>query len=109
MKAMVRWKDLATGIWQQPTPVLARVRVAVCVFPTDAERPVWLPERCVRPVDVPADTEDHEDDLDSTNIGTGAMDVAIHGSAGELILVSIFVPICCRKKFPLMMADQGTS
>ncbi|KAL6035310.1 hypothetical protein STEG23_018498 [Scotinomys teguina] len=29
----------------------------------------------VCPVDVPADTEDHEDDPDSTNIGTGAMDV----------------------------------
>ncbi|KAL6073610.1 hypothetical protein STEG23_027911, partial [Scotinomys teguina] len=41
----------------------------------DAERPMWLPERCVCPVDVPADTKDHEDDLDSTNIGTGAMDV----------------------------------
>ncbi|KAL6076283.1 hypothetical protein STEG23_018232 [Scotinomys teguina] len=41
----------------------------------DAERPMWLPERCVRPVDVPADTNDHEDDRDSTNIGTGAMDV----------------------------------
>ncbi|KAL6053809.1 hypothetical protein STEG23_030631 [Scotinomys teguina] len=43
--------------------------------PQDAERPMWLPEHCVRPVDVPADTKDHEDDPDSTNIGTGAMDV----------------------------------
>ncbi|KAL6088796.1 hypothetical protein STEG23_010163 [Scotinomys teguina] len=43
--------------------------------PQDAERPMWLPERCVHPVDVPADTKDHEDDPDSTNIGTGAMDV----------------------------------
>ncbi|KAL6092871.1 hypothetical protein STEG23_028626 [Scotinomys teguina] len=40
-----------------------------------AERPMWLPEHCVCPVDVPADTKDHEDDPDSTNIGTGAMDV----------------------------------
>ncbi|KAL6093653.1 hypothetical protein STEG23_026359 [Scotinomys teguina] len=43
--------------------------------PQDAERPMWLPERCVRPVDVPADTKDHADDPDSTNIGTGAKDV----------------------------------
>ncbi|KAL6059761.1 hypothetical protein STEG23_009683 [Scotinomys teguina] len=43
----------------------------------DAERPMWLPEHCVHPVDVPADTKDHEDDPDSTNIGTGAMDVDI--------------------------------
>ncbi|KAL6050940.1 hypothetical protein STEG23_009298 [Scotinomys teguina] len=42
-----------------------------------AERPMWLPERCVHPVDVPADTKDHEDDPDSTNIGTGAMDVGL--------------------------------
>ncbi|KAL6073423.1 hypothetical protein STEG23_033164 [Scotinomys teguina] len=40
-----------------------------------AKRPVWLPERCLCPVDVPADTKDHEDDPDSTNIGTGAIDV----------------------------------
>ncbi|KAL6086914.1 hypothetical protein STEG23_024262 [Scotinomys teguina] len=40
-----------------------------------AERPMWLPECCVRPVDVPADTKDHEDDPDNTNIGTGTMDV----------------------------------
>ncbi|KAL6063984.1 hypothetical protein STEG23_028504 [Scotinomys teguina] len=45
--------------------------------PQDAERPMWLPEHCVCPVDVPADTKDHEDDLDSTNIGTGAMDVGM--------------------------------
>ncbi|KAL6062608.1 hypothetical protein STEG23_004222, partial [Scotinomys teguina] len=48
----------------------------------DAERPMWLPEHCVCPVDVPADTRDHEDDLDSTNIGTGAMDV---GSISNLL------------------------
>ncbi|KAL6076279.1 hypothetical protein STEG23_018228 [Scotinomys teguina] len=32
-------------------------------------------QSAVCPVDVPADTKDHEDDPDSTNIGTGAMDV----------------------------------
>ncbi|KAL6086054.1 hypothetical protein STEG23_016110, partial [Scotinomys teguina] len=41
----------------------------------DAERPVWLPEHCVLPVDVSADTNNHADDPDSTNIGTGAIDV----------------------------------
>ncbi|KAL6032068.1 hypothetical protein STEG23_001546, partial [Scotinomys teguina] len=43
--------------------------------PQDAERPVWLPECYVHPVDVPIDTKDHADYPDSTNIGTGAMDV----------------------------------
>ncbi|KAL6091385.1 hypothetical protein STEG23_027123, partial [Scotinomys teguina] len=54
-----------------------------------AERPMWLPEHCVHPVDVPADTKDHEDDPDSTNIGTGAMDV---GQIFDLqIVVSCYV------------------
>ncbi|KAL6052895.1 hypothetical protein STEG23_015063, partial [Scotinomys teguina] len=43
----------------------------------DAERSLWLPERCMRPVDVPADTKDHADDTDSTNIGTGAMGIVV--------------------------------
>lgn len=30
----------------------------VCVFPPDAEVPLWIPERCVWPVD------DHEHDAD---------------------------------------------
>ncbi|KAL6066851.1 hypothetical protein STEG23_009762 [Scotinomys teguina] len=55
-------------------PHKAQVYGAMNATP-DAERPMWLPEHCVCPVDVPADTKDHEDDLDSTNIGTGAMDV----------------------------------
>ncbi|KAL6091019.1 hypothetical protein STEG23_028407 [Scotinomys teguina] len=41
----------------------------------DVERPVWLLERCMHPVHVPADTNDHAEDPESTNIGTGAMDV----------------------------------
>ena len=30
----VRWKDSITGQWQSPTPMLARVRGAICVFPS---------------------------------------------------------------------------
>ncbi|KAL6031583.1 hypothetical protein STEG23_035109 [Scotinomys teguina] len=56
--------------------------------PQDAERPMWLPEHCVHPVDVPADTKDHEDDPDSTNIGTGAMDV---GASSEIFLQSAYI------------------
>lgn len=47
----VCWKDLATGRWMHPAPVLARVRGPVCVYPPDAEAPLWIPERCVQPVD----------------------------------------------------------
>lgn len=47
----VRWKDLTTGKWQPPTPLLVRVRGAVCVFPPGSEKPIWVPERCIRHVD----------------------------------------------------------
>ncbi|KAL6065814.1 hypothetical protein STEG23_019519, partial [Scotinomys teguina] len=43
--------------------------------PKDAEKPVWLLEHCMHPVDAPADIKDNADDPDSTNIGTGAMGV----------------------------------
>ncbi|KAL6036675.1 hypothetical protein STEG23_021822 [Scotinomys teguina] len=78
--------------------------------PQDAERPVWLPECCVHPVDVPADTNDHADDMDSTNIGTGTMDVepTFGGSqltetaatmdplpsSGILLLLSVIAAFC---------------
>uniref|UniRef100_A0A8C6ADV2 RNA-directed DNA polymerase n=1 Tax=Marmota marmota marmota TaxID=9994 RepID=A0A8C6ADV2_MARMA len=48
--AQIRWKDLSTGKWQPPAPLLARVRGAVCVFPPGTEKPIWIPERCTRPV-----------------------------------------------------------
>lgn len=48
---LVKWKDLASGAWKGPDPILVRVRGSACIFPKDAETPVWVPERCVRPVD----------------------------------------------------------
>lgn len=52
-EALVRWKDLTSGVWKGPDPVLLRIRGSVCVFPKHADRPLWVPERCVRPVDEP--------------------------------------------------------
>ena len=52
----VHWKDLQTGRWMEPTPLLAKVRGAVCVFPPGVDKPIWVPERCVRPV---TQDEDH--------------------------------------------------
>ena len=52
----VRWKDLQTGRWMEPTLLLAKVRGAVCVFPPGVDKPIWVPERCVRPV---TQDEDH--------------------------------------------------
>lgn len=51
-----------------PAPVLARVRGAVCVFPLDAEAPLWILERCVWPVD-DRERDGADDDVASTEPG----------------------------------------
>ena len=50
-KPLVKWKNLANGTWCGPDQVLIWGRGAVCVFPQDAELPIWVPERLVRTVD----------------------------------------------------------
>lgn len=49
-KEMVMWKDILTGKWFGPDPVLRWVRGSVCVFPQNQQTPVWVPERLTRPV-----------------------------------------------------------
>ena len=34
----------------EPTPLFAKVRGAVCVFPPGVDKPIWVPEWCVRSV-----------------------------------------------------------
>ncbi|KAL6081748.1 hypothetical protein STEG23_016830 [Scotinomys teguina] len=45
---MVKWKDILTGIWNGPDPVLVWARGSVCVFPQDRQDPIWVPERLVQ-------------------------------------------------------------
>ena len=40
-------KDLIDGQWKEPTPLLARVRGTVYVFPPVTDKPIWIPERYV--------------------------------------------------------------
>ena len=49
----VKWKNLADGTWYGPDPVLVWGRGAVCVFPQDADNPIWVPEHLVHAVDFP--------------------------------------------------------
>ncbi|XP_028617453.1 igE-binding protein-like [Grammomys surdaster] len=59
-KGMVKWKDVLTGSWRGPDPVLTWARGSVCVFPQDQQDPVWVPERLVRKIrhgDLPEDPE----------------------------------------------------
>lgn len=43
-----KWKDILTGCWKGPDPVLRWVRGSVCIFPQDQQTPVWVPERLTR-------------------------------------------------------------
>lgn len=47
---MVKWKDVVTGTWCGPDPVLTWARGSVCVYPQNQQDPVWVPERLVRRV-----------------------------------------------------------
>jgi hypothetical protein len=44
----VKWKDVLTGEWRGPDPMILRSRGAVCVFPQEQENPIWVPERLMR-------------------------------------------------------------
>ena len=47
LKQDVKWKDVLTGKWYGPDPIISRSRGAVCVFPQGQEHPIWIPERLV--------------------------------------------------------------
>ena len=44
----VKWKDVLSGKWHGPDPVILKFRGAFCVFPQDKEYPIWVPERLTR-------------------------------------------------------------
>lgn len=74
---MVKWKDILTGLWRGPDPVLTWARGSVCVFPQDQQDPVWVPERLVRKVQLEERPECQHDDpsappLDELAGGNGA-------------------------------------
>ena len=47
-KGMVMWKDVLTGCWKGPDPVLVWERGSVCVFSQDHRQPLWVPEQLTR-------------------------------------------------------------
>lgn len=66
-QSMVKWKDVLTGLWKRPDPVLRWHRGSLCVFPQDAPAPLWVPERLTRlvavePVEDAGDDDDSDDD-----------------------------------------------
>ena len=52
-KPLVKWKDLLSGQWRGPDPLLTRGRGCACIFPQDADSPIWIPDRLIRHVTDP--------------------------------------------------------
>ena len=44
-KPIVKWKDLLSGQWKGPDPLLTSGRGFACIFPQDTDSPIWVPER----------------------------------------------------------------
>ena len=52
-KPLVKWKDLLSGQWKGPDQLLTSGRGYACVFPQDADSPIWIPDRLIHHVLVP--------------------------------------------------------
>ena len=47
-KPLVKWKDLLSGQWKGPDPLLTSGRGCACIFPQDADSLIWIPDRLIR-------------------------------------------------------------
>ena len=52
-KPLVKWKDLLSGQWRGPDPLLTSGGGCACIFPQDADSPIWIPGRLIRHVTAP--------------------------------------------------------
>jgi hypothetical protein len=55
---MILWKDVLTGCWKVPGPVLVWERGSVCVFPQDHRQQLWVPEQLTRAIQGKQNDED---------------------------------------------------
>lgn len=49
IRPRVMWKDQLSGLWKGPDVLLTSGRGYACIFPQDAESPIWIPDRLVKP------------------------------------------------------------
>lgn len=57
-KGMAMWKNVLTGCWKDPDPLLVWSRRSVCVFPQDHRQPLWVPEWLTRTIQNKQNDED---------------------------------------------------
>ena len=53
VKSLLNWKDLFSGQWKGPDPLLTSGRGYACIFPQDADLPIWILDRLIRYVAAP--------------------------------------------------------
>ena len=46
-KPLVKWKDLLSGQWKGPDPLLTSGRGCACIFPQDAHFPIYIQDRLI--------------------------------------------------------------
>ena len=46
-KPLVKWKDLLSGQWKGPDPLLTSGRGCACIFPQDTDALIWIPDRLI--------------------------------------------------------------
>ena len=56
-REMIKWKDVLTGNWRGPDPILIRSRGAICVFLQEEDNPLWVPERLTRRISPSEDVD----------------------------------------------------
>ena len=59
----VLWKDILSGQWKGPDPVLIWTQESVCVFPQDAQSSIWVPEILVK---ASIETQKQEEDEETS-------------------------------------------
>ena len=52
-KCLIRWKDHLSGQWKGPEPLITSGRWYVCIFPQDAESPIYISDRLIWHVAIP--------------------------------------------------------
>ena len=52
-KALVKWRDLLSGQWKGPDPLLTSGRGYACIFPQGAKSSIWILDRLTHHVAVP--------------------------------------------------------
>ena len=52
-KPLIKWRDLLSGQWKGPDPLLTSSRGYACISPQDADSPIWVPDKLIRHVSAP--------------------------------------------------------